>query len=599
MAEFKLEHIELDSDGLAAAVGVAIPVARVLALVGKRQHDAFIMRETGQTPKQATLDRLIHVAAAAAATWHFDPAAGTVSLVHGGQNGVETGDLPARPGEPREMTALQALSALQRLPAATRGMLLMDAELFFEDPVNCRDEDFALLRAIESFARAGLPGRTLALRCARSASIPGVLLNSPAVQVINIAVAGRDDRLDYARIRTRKLAESREWEPEKLAGVIAAATDGFTLQQVGGLVAAIQAQPGIRHLVDVDELARAVRMGASKSPWVGDELRRLTADAEEILGRRVKGQPQAVSAVSAILRNAVVGLTAAHQSRAATSPKGVFFLAGPTGTGKTELSKALAALLFGSETALIRFDCGELRQEHAVARLIGSPPGYVGYEQGGQLTDAVRAKPCSVILMDEIEKAHPRLLDTFLGVLDDGRLTSGQGQTAYFSQTIIIFTSNLGLYEDTPVGRRPRFDYDTPFEEIQKAVRDGIRHEFTATLGRPELLGRFGGQDNIVVFDYLRDLEGVTRKFCSNIGERCLRLHGLQLTVAQEVIDHVVATVKATPEALVLGGRGLSSVLERVLTTPLGEWLFKQGSRKPERVLATLGPEGVTRLSVA
>ena len=553
MAEFKLEHIELDSDGLAAAIGVAIPVARVLALIGKRQHDAFIMRETDQVPRQATLDRLIHVAAAAP-TWRFDPVLGTVSLVHGGQHGIETGDLPAHPGEQRDMTALQALTALQRLPAATHGVLLMDAELLFEDPANCRDADFVLLRAIESFARAALPGRTVALRCSRSASIPGVLLNSPAVHAINIAAAGRDDRLDYARIRARKLANEREWELEKLAEVIAAATDGFTLQQVGGLIAATQAQPGICHLVDVDELARSVHMGASKSPWVGDELRRITAKAGEILENRVKGQPQAVSAVSAILRNAVVGLSAAHQSRAATSPKGVFFLAGPTGTGKTECAKALAEMIFGSESALIRFDCGELRQEHAVARLIGSPPGYVGYEQGGELTDAVRAKPCSVILMDEIEKAHPRLLDTFLGVLDDGRLTSGQGQTAYFSQTIIIFTSNLGLYEDTQVGRRPRFDYDTPFVDIQKAVRDGIRHEFSSILGRPELLGRFGGQDNIVVFDYLRDLEGVTMKFCSNIGERCRRLHGLELTVAPEVINYVVETVKATPEALVLGG---------------------------------------------
>lgn len=148
-------------------------------------------------------------------------------------------------------------------------------------------------------------------------------------------------------------------------------------------------------------------------------------------------------------------------------------------------------------------------------------------------------------LFDEIEKAHPRLLDTLLGVLDDGRLTSGQGETSYFGQAVLIFTSNLGMYVEISDGngaltRQPRFGYDTPFDVIERTVREAIREEFVTGLGRPELLGRFGGAESIVVFDYLRDLERVCRKFVTNIAASCRRLHGIELTVDDAVIEQVV-----------------------------------------------------------
>jgi ATP-dependent Clp protease ATP-binding subunit ClpB len=234
---------------------------------------------------------------------------------------------------------------------------------------------------------------------------------------------------------------------------------------------------------------------------------------------------------------------------------------------------------------LLRFDCGELRQEHAVARLIGAPPGYVGYDRGGELTEGIRAKPNSVVLFDEIEKAHPRLLDTLLGVLDDGRLTSGQGETAYFGQAVLIFTSNLGMYKEVNNGkgaltRQPRFEYETPFDVVEQGVKEAIREEFVSVLGRPELLGRFGGAESIVVFDYLRDLDRVCRKFMSNIAANVKRLHGVELVVDDALVERVVRATQSRPDALVLGGRGLKPELDRVLTHPLADHLFEKPVRQ-------------------
>ena len=142
----------------------------------------------------------------------------------------------------------------------------------------------------------------------------------------------------------------------------------------------------------------------------------------------------------------VMGLTGAQARASGNRPRGVLFFAGPTGVGKTELAKTLTQLIFGDERAYIRFDMSEFAEEHTGARLLGAPPGYIGYDAGGELTNAVREKPFSVVLFDEIEKAHPRILDKFLQILEDGRLTDGRGETAYFSEAILVFTSNLGIF---------------------------------------------------------------------------------------------------------------------------------------------------------
>jgi ATP-dependent Clp protease ATP-binding subunit ClpB len=208
---------------------------------------------------------------------------------------------------------------------------------------------------------------------------------------------------------------------------------------------------------------------------------------EDELGKRVIGQGEAVQAVSRAVRRARAGLQDPNR------PIGSFIFLGPTGVGKTELTKALATFLFSDETAMVRIDMSEFMEKHSVSRLIGAPPGYVGYEEGGVLTEAVRRRPYQVILFDEIEKAHPDVFNVLLQVLDDGRLTDGQGRTVDFRNTLIIMTSNLGA--EYLVALNEDQDVDSVREEVMGVVRSSFR---------PEFLNRV---DEIILFHRLRRSE--------------------------------------------------------------------------------------------
>jgi len=238
----------------------------------------------------------------------------------------------------------------------------------------------------------------------------------------------------------------------------------------------------------------------------GETERLLHLEAE--LAKRLVGQKDAVSAVSEAVRRSRAGLSDPNR------PTGSFLFLGPTGVGKTELAKALADYLFDDEKALVRIDMSEYGEKFAVSRLIGAPPGYVGYEQGGQLTEAIRRRPYSVILLDEVEKAHPEVFDLLLQVLDDGRLTDGQGRTVDFRNTILILTSNLGSSYLT--------DSSTSWDEKVTAVNDEVRKAF-----KPEFVNRL---DDIVVFSALStdDLGQIVEitidRLQKRLGERRLEL---------------------------------------------------------------------------
>lgn len=577
-----MAHIatRLDEE-LAENIALAAQVSSCIVLAGLRQFDRFLLGNSGGAPRTLSLERLCHERIGAQATWVYDPARGRVVLARSnGELNLRT-TLPTEAGAEKEhglLDAIEAFSGLIAADATTRFALLVDAGLLFSDAASPHDKDFQLLQTIERFARSSDRSRALFLRTGRTTALPNAIMSAPQVRTVYIPAASGDVREAYARTRSQTLAERCAAAPDAVAQTLSDATDDWTLDQVDAFVRTAERQD-ITNLNDLEEVARAVRIGTTHSPWAGERIRRAVARASEELTKRVLGQPKAIEAVVSALRKAVVGLSSAHQSQGSQAPRAIFFFAGPTGTGKTELAKAISQLVFGQER-LLRFDCGELRQEHAVARLIGAPPGYIGYDRGGELTEGIRAKPNSVVLFDEIEKAHPRLLDTLLGVLDDGRLTSGQGETTYFGQAVLIFTSNLGMYEETQDGngmptRRPRFAYNTPFDVIEKTVREAIREEFVTELGRPELLGRFGGAESIVVFDYLRDLDLVCRKFVSNIAASCRRLHGIALAVDDTVIEEVVHAARARPDALVLGGRGLRPELDRWLTNPLADYVFE------------------------
>lgn len=343
--------------------------------------------------------------------------------------------------------------------------------------------------------------------------------------------------------------------------------------------------------VAMERIADAVRrykIGVTEDPWLKIDRRRIR-QADDIVRKRVKGQSHAVTHMLDIVKRAMTGVGA---SRKGNRPRGVAFLAGPTGVGKTELAKTITSLLFGDESAYIRFDMSEFSAEHADQRLIGAPPGYVGYDVGGELTNAIREKPFSVVLFDEIEKAHPRILDKFLQILDDGVLTSGRGDRVYFSEALIVFTSNLGIYRQGENGERvANVLPGDPFETVQSKMHSEIDRYFKLVLNRPEILNRIG--ENIIVFDFIREDVG-EQIFTQMVDSTFADLQDQQLTIelapaARQVLH------KLCLQDLSNGGRGIRNQLEARLLNPLSRALFDQDARPGERFhISELNASGLT-----
>ncbi|MES2539203.1 MAG: ATP-dependent chaperone ClpB [Pseudomonadota bacterium] len=291
---------------------------------------------------------------------------------------------------------------------------------------------------------------------------------------------------------------------------------------------------------------------------------------EEELGKRVVGQRAAVEAVSRAVRRSRAGLSDENR------PLGSFLFLGPTGVGKTELTKTLAAYLFDDDSAMVRIDMSEFMEKHSVARLIGAPPGYVGYDEGGVLTEAVRRRPYQVVLFDEVEKAHPDVFNVLLQVLDDGRLTDGQGRTVDFKQTLIILTSNLGAraLSELPEG----VDASGAKAEVMEAVRQHFR---------PEFLNRL---DEQIIFDRLNraDMSGIVE----------IQLHRLEARLAaRKIALELDAEAKAwlADEGYdpVFGARPLKRVIQRQLQDPLSEMLLAGEILDGSVIRVTAGPEGL------
>ena len=364
-------------------------------------------------------------------------------------------------------------------------------------------------------------------------------------------------------------AESRD----AAVDLLAATTQGVTFRGIRSIVALAhdQATPP----TSIDEAVRSHLLGVVDSPWHDPLLLTRVRGAADTIERRVLGQQHAVGRAVDILLRSALGLTGAHHGRRSGGPQGILFFAGPTGVGKTELAKALAEVLFGAEDAYIRFDMSEFSAEHSEARLIGAPPGYIGHAAGGELTNAVRERPFSVLLFDEIEKAHPRILDKFLQILDDGRLTDGSGNTVYFSESLIIFTSNLGAGTGGGAGRPTR----------QREILHEIHRHFTVELERPELLSRIG--DNIIVFDPISSEVGaqLAERYLDAVCDTVRLRRGVSLTLTPAMRVDLIA---AALERLEFGGRGIASIIETVLVNPLARVLADAGD---VRSLAVLGAE--------
>lgn len=338
-----------------------------------------------------------------------------------------------------------------------------------------------------------------------------------------------------------------------------------------------------------DKLYLLFKYGEKDNPW--EKL--AYEDVKNIkkkLSERVVGQDEAIEKIERTVVKAYMGLTGLHKTSSRSMPKGVFFFVGPTGVGKTELSKALAKFLFGDEQACIRFDMSEYAQENSDQKLIGAPPGYVGYEQGGQLTNAIKEKPFSVILFDEIEKAakpNPRILDIFLQILEDGRLTDSKGETVYFSESIIIFTSNLGASEVKPSDNK-----EETAEEFIKIVKNYFDNE----IKRPEILGRIG-YSNIVPFNFILDDEfaiQIAKSKLNPIKRGIQEKYRLDLEFESELnfIKYILKRVDKSK-----GGRDILNAINDILLDELSMFLFNNkqdlGLYKGSKLLVKTSDKGL------
>ncbi len=365
----------------------------------------------------------------------------------------------------------------------------------------------------------------------------------------------RADLEAAARLRYGTLLELDKQLSEREAAMKTQQADGGTM---------------LREEVDADGIAEVV------SKWTGIPVSRLLEGEvekllrmEDRLHERVVGQDDAVKSVASAVRRSRAGLQDPNR------PMGTFLFLGPTGVGKTELARALAEFMFDDEQAMVRIDMSEYGERHTVARLIGAPPGYVGYEEGGQLTEAVRRRPYSVVLLDEIEKAHPEVFNVFLQVFDDGRLTDGQGRTVDFTNTIIIMTSNVG----SPIIKQMSGNAD------KKAMREAVMQELDQYF-RPEFLNRL---DDIILFQSLTqsDLERIVSIQLKHL-ERLLASRHLTLELTADA-KHYLAARGFDP---VYGARPLKRTIQRDLQDPLALAILEGRVREGDHVVADVAADG-------
>lgn len=414
---------------------------------------------------------------------------------------------------------------------------------------------------------------------------PWFFNNHPLVQVISIPHPNRGLRQIFVDHFCQKLVDENQDDEKKHKAQFVDLTGGFSLRDLESLVDMM-----VREGIPLSQIQKGVtkfKYGIKDNPWEATELfdRVANNQIEERIANRVKGQEKAVKEAVSIIRRSVFGLSGLQHSSNKSKPKGILFMAGPTGVGKTELAKSIAEAIFGDEDKIVRFDMSEYSLEHSDQRLLGAPPGYVGYSEGGQLTNAVKENPFSVLLFDEIEKANPLILDKFLQILEDGRMTDGKGETVHFSETFIIFTSNIGTsvrssgnmdreagsfsgestitkYGDCGCNETDVELKKQKWQHYHSTIMDSIRYYFDNKLGRPELRNRIG--QNFIVFNYISLKAGneIFDKLLNKTKEALFEEKGITLELFPDAYNKLLQ-VCVNEETLKEGGRGIGNHLEK------------------------------------
>jgi ATP-dependent Clp protease ATP-binding subunit ClpB len=390
---------------------------------------------------------------------------------------------------------------------------------------------------------------------AEKAAIAGVRATKVEIEALQVRIDQAEREADYgtaAQLKYGKLPELQARQKEKEAAIAALSGPGRLLKEE----------------VTADDIAEIV------AAWTGVPVTKLLegesaklVQMEDRLHHRVVGQDEAIQAVSDAVRRARAGLKDPRR------PIGSFLFLGPTGVGKTELARALAEYLFDDDAAMVRIDMSEYMEKFSVSRLVGAPPGYVGYEEGGQLTEAIRRRPYQVVLLDEIEKAHPDVFNILLQVLDDGRLTDGQGRTVDFRNTVLIMTSNVGSQYISAFTERGDAGDATAYEQMKKQINESLRVQF-----RPEFLNRI---DEVIVFHALNaaDLAAIVDLLIADLQRR---LAEQEITLEMTPAAKSLIVTEGTDSAY--GARPLKRTIQRLVENPLARALL-QGEFKPGSVV--------------
>ncbi len=423
------------------------------------------------------------------------------------------------------------------------------------------------------------------------------VLNSAAMREVQVDAPNLEDRFQFAC----HLADRHGWQDNEAVTdnkrwlqQFALECDGQTLVAMDAIAKVAQAEGfGLEHISDA---IRVFRTGSRRNPWTSPVLQNRMQDAKRMLEARIKGQPHAIDKTLDILARSILGLSGVQSGAVHTRPRGALFFVGPTGVGKTELAKSVTELLFGDETLCHRFDMSEFMDEKSISRLIGAPPGHPGHENGGELVNAAIRRPFSVFLFDEVEKAHPRVLDLFLQILDEGRLTDARGATCYFSEALIIFTSNIGMVqgsraENMGMNVLPSDSHEELSLKITRAVQTHFRNE----LQRPELLNRIG--QNIVTFDFLSPggMKAIFVSLLERVLQRVEYEHGVRITLKPEARRSLREL--CTRDSFD-GGRGIANRLETHFINPLARQFFLLGHKADLCIEAIEDRDGKTVLSM-